>query len=194
MCGIIGIIGRNWTTEALIRGRDAMIHRGPDDSGLEERALPNGFRLGFGHRRLSILDLSIAGHQPMEDYETGNLIVFNGEIYNHLEIRNQLPRQKWRSTSDTETLLVAYREWAEKAIDRTVGMFAIGIWDAANNELLLARDRLGIKPLYFRESDEGFCFSSEVRALLSAQFVERRLDPAAVESYLAFGAVQEPHT
>lgn len=194
MCGIIGIIGRNWTTEALIRGRDAMIHRGPDDSGLEERALPNGFRLGFGHRRLSILDLSSAGHQPMEDYETGDLIVFNGEIYNHLEIRNALPGQKWRSTSDTETLLAAYRQWGEKAIDRTVGMFAIAIWDAANKELFLARDRLGIKPLYFRESDEGFCFASEVRALLSAQFVERRLDPAAVESYLAFGAVQEPHT
>jgi asparagine synthase (glutamine-hydrolysing) len=194
MCGIIGIIGRDWTTEALIRGRDAMIHRGPDDAGLEERAFPNGLRLGFGHRRLSILDLSSAGHQPMEDYDTGNLIVFNGEIYNHLEIRSVLPGQKWRSTSDTETLLAAYRQWGESALERTVGMFAIAIWDAANKQLFLARDRLGIKPIYFRESDEGFCFASEVRALLSAQFVEPRLDPAAVESYLAFGAVQEPHT
>ena len=194
MCGIIGIIGRNWTVEALIRGRDAMIHRGPDDAGLAERALPNGLRLGLGHRRLSILDISSAGHQPMEDHETGNLIVFNGEIYNHLEIRNVLPGQKWRSTSDTETLLAAYRQWGEKAIDRTVGMFAIAIWDAAHTELFLARDRLGIKPLYFQENDEGFCFSSEVRALLKAQFVDRRLDQAAIESYLSFGAVQEPHS
>lgn len=194
MCGIIGIIGRNWTTKALIHGRDAMIHRGPDDAGIEERTLPNRSRLGFGHRRLSILDLSSAGHQPMEDHETGNLIVFNGEIYNHLEIRKALPGLSWRSTSDTETLLAAYRQWGERAIERTVGMFTMAIWDAACNELFIARDRLGIKPLYFRESDEGFCFASEVRALLSAQFVEPRLDPAAVESYLAFGAVQEPHT
>lgn len=194
MCGIIGIIGRNWTTEALVRGRDAMTHRGPDDAGLEARVLPDQFRLGFGHRRLAILDLSSAGHQPMEDHATGNLIVLNGEIYNHLEIRKALPEQEWQSTGDTETLLAAYRQWGEKAIERAVGMFAVAIWNAVGKELFIARDRLGIKPVYFREGDEGFCFASEIRALLSAQFVEPRLDQAAVESYLAFGAVQEPHT
>jgi len=194
MCGIIGVLGNNWSSDSLCTGRDSMAHRGPDDFGFVERKLQNGHRLGFAHRRLSILDPSIAGHQPMEDPETGNIIIHNGEIYNHLEIRNSLPKHTWKSNSDTETILAAYQHWGDKLLERTVGMFAFAIWDDKHQELFIARDRLGIKPLYYIASTSSFCFASEIKALLAAGFAQRKLDPVAVESYLAFGAVQEPHT
>ena len=148
MCARVGVLGRSWKEAGLLAARDAMTHRGPDDAGLRVFATKAGTRVGLGHRRLSILDISPAGHQPMEDTQTANLIVFNGEIYNHLEIRKQLPRREYFSTSDTETLLAAYSHWGEDFANHLAGMFALALWDQQRQDLLLVRDRLGKKPLY----------------------------------------------
>ena len=113
MCGIAGILGSEWNERSLIQATEYMTHRGPDDSGIEIIQTAYG-RLGLGHRRLSILDLSSAGHQPMRDPYTGNIIVYNGEIYNHIEIREKLEGRRFRSNCDTETLLMAYARWGGK--------------------------------------------------------------------------------
>ena len=193
MCGIVGIIGTNWDKASLIRATEAMQHRGPDDSGIEIIQTKGG-RLGLGHRRLSILDLSEAGHQPMWDPVSKNMIVFNGEVYNHKALRKHLPEQKYRSTCDTETLLVAYRQWGDKVVDHLVGMYAFAIWDAQKQELFLVRDRVGIKPLYYIQQSSFFTFASELNALFTSNLVPKYLDSQSVESYLAFGAVQAPQT
>ena len=174
-------------------GQDAGAHRGPDDEGIHCAKTQIGW-LGLGHRRLSILDLSSAGHQPMCDADSGNVIVFNGEIYNHQQLRKDLPPHKFLSNSDTETLLLAYRHWKEHLLDRLVGMFAFAIWNAREERLFLARDRLGIKPLYFSCTHNRFVFASEIRSILATGMVSRKADPAAIESYLTFGAVHEPKT
>jgi asparagine synthase (glutamine-hydrolysing) len=194
MCGIAGILGPSWDECTLLKTRDALAHRGPDDSGFEVIQTRNGLRLGLAHRRLSILDLSSAGHQPMTDPDTGNVIVFNGEIYNHLELRKQLPARQYRSTNDTETLLAAYAHWGWPFLCRLVGMFALALWDNRRQELFLARDRLGKKPLYYVRSPSAFAFASELKALLAGGLASRRANPLGIESFLAFGAVQEPHT
>jgi asparagine synthase (glutamine-hydrolysing) len=193
VCGIVGILGSSWDESSLVKATEAMRHRGPDDSGIEIIPIAEG-RLGFGHRRLSILDLSEAGHQPMWDPVSKNVIVFNGEIYNHQEFRKRLSEQKYRSTCDTETLLVAYRELGETIVDHLVGMYAFAIWDAQKQELFLVRDRVGIKPLYYIQKPGLFAFASELNALLAGNLVSKHLDPESVESYLAFGAVQAPRT
>ena len=194
MCGIAGVIGSSWEQAALLKARDAMTHRGPNDAGVAAISTRQGSRLGLAHRRLSILDLSAAGHQPMADRNTGNLIVFNGEIYNHLEIRQQLPPSEYFSTSDTETLLAAYAHWGRGFLEHLTGMFAFAIWDQSQQELLLARDRLGKKPLYYTAGLGNFAFASEIKALLASGFVSRHANPLGIESFLAFGAVQEPLT
>lgn len=193
MCGIVGIVGNNWDEASLARATEAMRHRGPDDSGIEVFPIKGG-RLGFGHRRLSILDLSEAGHQPMYDQVSKNVIVFNGEIYNHEALRTRLSKRRYRSHCDTETLLVAYCEWKQVVVNHLIGMYAFAIWNTQKQELFLARDRLGIKPLYYVQKPGRFAFASEVNALLAGDLVSKRLDPESVESYLAFGSVQSPRT
>ena len=193
MCGIAGILGTEWSEKSLTQATEYLTHRGPDDSGIEIIQTGKG-RLGLGHRRLSILDLSSAGHQPMHDPNNGNIIVYNGEIYNHLEIREKLDGRRFRSSCDTETLLIAYDRWGEKALDYFVGMFAFALWDQQRQELLLVRDRLGIKPLYFTENPKYFSFASELKALLAGRLITNRIDAEALESYLSFGAVQEPQS
>jgi asparagine synthase (glutamine-hydrolysing) len=152
--------------------------------------------VGLGHRRLSILDLSSLGHQPMQDPETGNWIIFNGEIYNFRELRKRLEQDgvRFRSYSDTEVLLKAFGRWNERCLDELRGMFAFAIWDAKRHRLFLARDPMGIKPLYYCTSGPYFLFASEVRALLATGLVSRRLDHAGLLSYLSFGSVYEPAT
>lgn len=194
MCGLAGVLGTDWSQQQLLACRDSMAARGPDSAGLHEALLPSGLRLGMAHRRLSILDVSTAGKQPMVDPSTGNCIVFNGEIYNHLELRRLMPNEPFLSSSDTETLLIAYRHYGLAMIDRLIGMFAFALWDEDRQELYLVRDRLGIKPLYYSTQGGNFIFASQIRALLAGQFVKREVDPVGLESYLAFGAVQEPHT
>ena len=152
--------------------------------------------LGLVHRRLSVIDLSAAAHQPMIDEQTGNWIVYNGEIYNHQEIREGLQELgcAFRSQSDTEVLLKAYAQYGVQCVDRFRGMFAFAIWDSQARQLFLAVDRFGIKPLYVCETDGLFAFSSELRTLLKSGLVPKEVEPRAVESFLAYGAVQAPLT
>ncbi|MFC4293999.1 asparagine synthase (glutamine-hydrolyzing) [Novosphingobium tardum] len=201
MCGIVGFFtsaGGARERERLVVMRDRMQSRGPDDCGAAE--LLDG-RLQFGHRRLSVIDLSPAGHQPMTD-STGVLtIVYNGEIYNHPELREGLARDGFRfhSDSDTETILNLYLRDGRGALAQLRGMFAFALWDSRSNELLLARDTHGIKPLYYRPATgtgpgRGFAFASQVRALLADPDSSRRVDPAAAVGYAVWGAVPEPRT
>jgi len=177
----------------------AMVHRGPDDEGYEQFQLSDslsGPTCGFGFRRLAIMDLSPLGHQPMINARTGDAIIFNGEIYNFVAIRDQLATRgyRFRSSGDSEVLLHALSEWGEDALARLDGMFAIAFFHAASRRVLLARDPLGIKPLYTARVGDTFAFASEVRALLATGVVPTDLDPAGIASYLAYGAPQDPLT
>ena len=200
MCGIFGIVTKNGRVPdgILENATCCLAHRGPDDSGnLVLDASPDGSRqVGLAHTRLSIIDLSPQGHQPMADAVTGNWIVFNGEIYNFLELRAELEAHgsRFHSHSDTEVILAAYRAWGVACLDRLRGMFAFAIWDAPRQTLLLARDPLGIKPLYFFDSGECFLFASEIRTLLQTGLVPRKVDAEGLFSFLAFGSVYEPRT
>ncbi len=199
MCGIFGISSKNEgiSRELLENATHSLAHRGPDDSGIA--VIPGRFgdyQTGFAHTRLSIIDLSPLGHQPMQDDPTGNWIVFNGEIYNFRELRTELiaAGNRFHSESDTEVILTAYRMWGVDCFSRLRGMFALAIWDASLQTLLLARDPMGIKPLYYYHSSQYFLFASEVRTLLRTNLVPRKLDPDGVFSFLAFGSVYEPST
>ncbi len=200
MCGIFGLAGERESglEGALLRGIEALAHRGPDDEGtkLLSVASESNTCVGLGSRRLAILDLSPAGHQPMHDPATGNWLVFNGEIYNFREIRIELEKigHRFISSGDTEVLLKAYGQWGEACLERLAGMFAFALWDASNERLFLARDRLGEKPLYYYAGPRLFMFGSELRSLLATGLVPRRLNQAGLASYLAFGAVQDPLT
>jgi len=181
--------------DALDAAVGSLTHRGPDDYGTAVVNTGNG-ELGLAHTRLSILDLSPLGHQPMFDPATGNCIVFNGEIYNFRELRAQLEfgGNRFLSHSDTEVILAAYRVWGEESFSRLRGMFAFALWDAGRRRLVLARDPLGIKPLYYAQPGGHFLFASEVRALLNTGLIARKLDGDGLFSFLAFGSVYEPHT
>ena len=200
MCGIVGILARKTqiSPAVLEQATASLAHRGPDDSGtvLLKQTQPEPLEIGLGHRRLAILDLSPLGHQPMHDPITGNWIVFNGEIYNFRELRQELEAAgvDFKSHSDTEVILAAYREWGEFCLTRLGGMFAFALWDEPRRRLLLARDPMGIKPLYYHQSEQTFVFASEVRTLLRTGLVPRKADSTGVLSYLAFGSVYEPWT
>jgi asparagine synthase (glutamine-hydrolysing) len=172
---------------------DALAHRGPDDRGLVFRRLGDGFA-SLGFTRLAILDLSPAGHQPMVHPETGSVLVFNGEVYNFVQLRRSLEAKgaKVRSSGDTEVLLHALEHWGPDCLPRLQGMYAFA-WLTADR-LLLARDRLGIKPLYVAAVPGAFLFASEVRALLASGLVPRRMDRRGMAGLLAYGAVQHPYT
>lgn len=200
MCGIIGIVSSRSRAEiydAVTRGTRSMAHRGPDDEGVEFLTPePSPLTVAFGHRRLSIQDLSPAGHQPMYDDATGNWITFNGEVFNFRELRPQLTHQhlQFRSDSDTEVLLKGFGLRGMAAVQDWRGMFALGVWEPRAQRLTLIRDRLGIKPLYYYYDGQTFLFASEVRALLRTGLVPHKLSRAAVESYLTYGSVQQPLT
>jgi asparagine synthase (glutamine-hydrolysing) len=204
VCGIAGAIGRidAQVAGAICRMHQAQHHRGPDDEGAwTSVATPTGDGVSFSFRRLAIIDLSPEGHQPMVDPATGNVVVFNGELYNYKVLRRELERDglKFRSQSDTEVLLHAYARWGIEALRRLRGMFAFAIWDERQQLTLLARDRLGIKPLYLcavdrPESGKVVLFASELRALLAGGLVERRINPASIASYVWNGFVVGPET
>lgn len=181
MCGICGFTYRD---ETLIkRMNDSIRHRGPDDDGVYVSD-----DVSLGHRRLSIIDLSPAGHQPMSDEDGSAWIVFNGEIYNYQEIRPVLEGKGYRfkSNSDTEVILHAYKEWGAACLDRFRGMFAFAIWDAGRKELFIARDRLGVKPLYYLQRDSKLFFASEIKAFKEAGLTGNELDAGAVNLYFTF--------
>jgi asparagine synthase (glutamine-hydrolysing) len=190
MCGIIGIasptpvINRAWLTA----GRDAMTHRGPDDAG--EWWSTTG-QVGLGQRRLSIIDLSPAGHQPMHDVSGALSIVFNGEIYNFVELRHELTAKghAFRSHSDTEVILAAYREWGTACLARLNGMFAFALYDEPRQQLLMARDRAGEKPLFYALTHGTLSFASELKGLMADPDLPRRINPEALDCYLAMGFI-----
>lgn len=190
MCGITGVAARQPVRDRTFLAvcRDVMRHRGPDDSG--EWWSGDG-RVGLAHRRLAIIDLSSAGHQPMADTEGELVIVFNGEIYNFRELRDLLAGRgrAFRSSSDTEVILAAYREWGPDFLTRLNGMFALALFDARNGELLLARDRAGEKPLFYSLRNGVLRFASELKALMADPSFPRRINPAALDCYLAMGFV-----
>ncbi len=190
MCGILGVASRTASVipERLAVMRDTMVHRGPDDAGLW--CAPD-LGIGLAHRRLAIIDLSPAGHQPMRD-TTGNCcVVLNGEIYNYRKLRVELEARghHFRSASDTEVLLEAYRAWGTECLSRLNGMFAFGLYDRQRDHLFLARDRGGEKPLYYRHSGGTLTFASELKALLADPDCPRAVSLQALEHYLAFGYV-----
>lgn len=200
MCGISGIISADarQVEPAVRRMMRGMMHRGPDDEGYEQLPLGgvDGPITGFGFRRLSILDLSPAGHQPMFNRATGDCLLFNGEIYNFRQLRAELEAEGavFQSTGDTEVLLQALSMWGEAALQKLDGMFALAFYEAQSRRILLARDPLGIKPLYVAALPDRFVFASEIRAVLESGLVPNDLDVAGIAGMLAYGAVQAPRT
>ena len=204
MCGVAGAIGSIGPEilRAVKTASEAQRHRGPDDHGLWQGAVGDGRGALFAFRRLSIIDLSPDGHQPMVDPATGNVIIFNGEIYNFRELRRELEALggiTFKSRSDTEVILLAYRQWGAKAIAKLRGMFALAIWDATAERVLLARDRVGIKPMYLATINRPggsptLLFASELRSLLATDLVERKLNPSAIGSFIWNGFVVGPET
>lgn len=196
MCGIAGIFGLHGLSDAeatAARMTAALAHRGPDAQGVWK-----GANAVLGHRRLSIIDLSEASNQPFHSTDGRFAIAFNGEIYNYRELRAELERgdrpHSFRTGSDTEVLLAAYARWGKDCLHRLYGMFAFAIWDAHQQELLLARDRMGIKPLYVFERDGHVLFASELRALLASGLVPRTIDPDALVDHLRYQTVHAPAT
>jgi asparagine synthase (glutamine-hydrolysing) len=195
MCGICGVVGR--ADEQLIKNMLARIaHRGPDDEGIHIAETSTAQRVALGHRRLSIIDLSPAGHEPMTDMSGQIWLTYNGEIYNFLDLRRELEGRghRFRSDSDAEVVIYAYREWGRDFLSRLNGMFAFALWDSRDESLMIARDRLGIKPLYYMETPAGFAFSSEIKAILAIPGVEREVDVESLNQFLTFLWVPDPKT
>jgi asparagine synthase (glutamine-hydrolysing) len=201
MCGIFGALGRRdvVTEELVSRALSTLEHRGPDGQGRLHIAptTHSGRILRMGHRRLAILDLSEQGRQPMVDRSSGNTIVYNGEVYNFKTLRDRLVREGalFDSQTDTEVVLKWFgRHGLPELLSDIVGMFAFGIWDERRQRLILVRDHTGIKPFYYYRDENVFMFASEVRTLVTTGLIPKELDPVALESYLAYGAVQGPNT
>ena len=212
VCGIAGIahFSRQSVDATLLEAMtQSLAHRGPDGEGYvllthnrvgkpistvgrlsdSVRGTPQGYAIGLGHRRLAILDRSPLGHQPMGCDQGEVWITYNGEIYNYVEIREELQGLGWcfRSMTDTEVVLRAYQQWGIECLSRFNGMFAFAIWDGLRNRLFCARDRLGIKPFYFRETSDGIMFGSEIKALLQDSGYVRSPNRRAVHAFLVLG-------
>lgn len=198
MCGINGIFAYHYAANPIdraeiIKTRDHMAARGPDGTG---EWVSNDERMGFGHRRLSIIDLSESGAQPMANADCTLVVTFNGEIYNYRELRFALEAKgyEFRSNSDTEVLLHLYADRGEAMVHELRGMFAFAIWDAERRELFLARDPYGIKPLYYADDGWTFRFASQVKAMLAGGIISREPEPAGVVGFYLWGSVPEPFT
>jgi asparagine synthase (glutamine-hydrolysing) len=192
MCGISGILGLNDKVqrENIIRAMNrCLAHRGPDDEGIFSDA-----QITLGHRRLSIIDLSSAGHQPMLSDDKRFCVIHNGEIYNFKEIKNQIKDYEFKTQTDTEVILAAYIKYGKRCVEHFNGMFAFAVWDTVKKELFIARDRIGIKPLYYFHNADIFLFSSEIRALLASNIVGRKIDEESLVNYLRYQTVHAPKT
>lgn len=195
MCGIAGLV--NWgERETLARMADIQAHRGPDDHGVWEKHSENGGWVGLGSRRLSILDLSSAGHMPMSTPDGQLTITYNGEVYNSPQLRRELESKgyQFRSHGDTEVVLYLYQEYGPDCVRHLNGMFAMAIWDDARQQLFLARDHFGIKPLYYCHDGNRLAFASEAKALLQVPGLPRRINFTALHQYLTFLWVPDPLT
>jgi asparagine synthase (glutamine-hydrolysing) len=190
MCGIVGLASKQEAVSAQILTAmiDRLRHRGPDDRG--QWSSPDN-RVGLGHTRLAIIDLSSAGHQPIQDGSGKLWLTFNGEIYNFQELRQELEQHghRFHSNTDSEVVLHAYRQWGDDCVQRFNGMFAFGLYDVERHRIFLARDRVGKKPLYYHHGDSQFAFASEAKALLPLRNTNWPLDPQAVNFYFTFGYV-----
>ena len=197
MCGICGILGHHddfrVDEELVTTMRERIHHRGPDDGGSWHSP---EHRVALAHRRLSIIDLSPAGHQPMSNEDGTVWITFGGEIYNHMDIRPELEAKGhvYRSQTDTETIIHLYEEEGPRCVERLEGMFHYAIWDGRTRELHVARDRLGKKPFYYVHTDGGFVFASEIKALLEHPAISPELDEEAFFHYLTFVCTPAPMT
>ena len=201
MCGINGIMNLDDVSaaRAIVKCmNDRLAHRGPDDEGIF-----TGEGIALGHRRLSIIDLSSAGHQPMTSMDERYVIVYNGELYNFKQLKFDLQRAEsganrpaylFKTNTDTEVILASYARWGTACLDRFIGMYAFAIWDRQKKELFIARDRLGIKPLYFFRKDDLLIFSSEIRALLASNLIPKKADRASLADYLRYQTVHAPAT
>ncbi len=222
MCGIAGIINLQGVNPSHLHNMSRVLkHRGPDDEGFvllsqsspdqffkgqdtinELAELPSiseqntnpSYSVGLMHRRLSILDLSASGHQPMAYDNNRYTIVFNGEIYNYKELKSELTQKghSFTSESDTEVILAAYKQWAEKCVEKFVGMWAFALFDQTKNQLFISRDRFGIKPLYYFKNDNSFVFASEIKALLQLDFIKPEAHMDSIFEYITFGATSDP--
>jgi asparagine synthase (glutamine-hydrolysing) len=194
MCGICGVVAaereRGPDREAVARMSGRLVHRGPDDEGLFLEG-----PVALAARRLSIIDLA-RGHQPIENEDGSAVVVQNGEIYNYRELKRELEGKghRFATDCDTEVLVHLWEEEGERFVERLRGMFAIALWDKRRRRLLLARDRFGIKPLYYRFEDGGLSFASELKAMLAQPGFSRQIDPEAVSAYLAFNSIPAPLT
>lgn len=205
MCGISGYISRNRITlDQLNHMNDTMIHRGPDDSGAEIFSAANGYAVGFAQRRLSILELSELGHQPMHSpacetaegmEEAGRIsIVFNGEIYNYRELKKELTGYPFRGGSDTEVIIAAYLKWGISCVDRFNGMFAIALYDRKEQKVYLVRDRIGKKPLYYWVDGENLVFASELKPIMECPGFKRNIRTDVISRFLYQQYIQAPET
>lgn len=192
MCGISGIYGISDVTKAsgmVHLMNKSIAHRGPDDEGfyVEEN-------IALGHRRLAILDLSPAGHQPMHSADDTLEIIFNGEVYNFLQIQKLIPEHTFKTKSDTEVILAAYKKWGKNCMQYFNGMFAFAIWDKVKKVLFIARDRMGIKPVYYYQKDGVILFASEIRSILDSGIVPRKINKEALTDYFTYQTVHAPAT
>ena len=183
MCGIVGFVGKNKESKKIIEAmNNKLIHRGPDDYGIYIDEM-----CALGHRRLAIIDLK-TGKQPISD--DNYTIVFNGEIYNFLELKEELKKKySFKTKTDTEVILKGYEEWGTEVVKKLRGMFAIAIWDNKRNELFLARDQWGIKPLYYYQNNGTFMFASEIKALLEHPDFVKEFNGDILSAYLCFNSV-----
>ena len=193
MCGILGAVSSKGPLNRVDFNcwRDLLAHRGPDDSGSQ---FFEQDRVALGHRRLSFLDLSVAGRQPLSNEDESVWITLNGEIYNYVELRKELQMtgHTFRTLTDTEVILHGYEQWGREVLSRLTGMFAFGILDLRSREIFLARDRFGIKPLYYSLQPDRFLFASELKAIVASPLVHRELDISALADYLVYRYVPSP--
>ncbi|MCM1174309.1 MAG: asparagine synthase (glutamine-hydrolyzing) [Blautia sp.] len=185
MCGICGYVNKKGIRrEQLKKMNDTMYHRGPDDSGEEIYEMSDGCQVGFAHRRLSILDLSALGHQPMHSADRRVTVVYNGEIYNFQELKGELAGYPFRSNCDTEVIIAAYLKWGTECVQRFNGMFAIALYDRAEDSVYLFRDRIGKKPLYYWKQEDGIVFASELKPIMAYPGFPKKIRHEALSRYL----------
>ena len=202
MCGITGIVGLNIETSipkiAIQKMTDAIAHRGPNSQGFWDDA-----HCYFGHRRLSIIDLSEAGNQPFVSQDGRYALIYNGELYNYKELKFSLQRSEFgtnqlpyifKTNTDTEVILASYLRWGKECINYFNGMFAFAIWDKQEQKLVIARDRMGIKPLYYHFKNNVLLFASEIRALLKSDLIEKKINQQSVAEYIQYTTVHAPNT
>ena len=195
MCGICGFISKqNITRDELHAMNETMIHRGPDDGGVEIYPMKQGYSIGLAQRRLAILDLSSLGHQPMHSADGRVSVVYNGEIYNFRQIREELKGYPFISDCDTEVIIAAYLKWGISCVDHFNGMFAICLYDREGDTVYLIRDRIGKKPLYYEIEDGNLYFGSELKPLMKRPGFREEIRTDVLPRFLYQQYIAEPDT